>query len=42
MDLTHGFGPKMVIFPNFYVLGIIGEENVFYDILDRKKRHLRL
>ena len=33
--ITHGFGPKMAIFPNFF-LGTIGQENVFYDILERK------
>ena len=26
--LTHGFGPKMAIFPTFF-LGNIGQENVF-------------
>ena len=35
--LTHGFGPKMAIFPIFpFFLGNIGEENVFYDILEQK------
>ena len=29
--LTHGFGPKMSIFPTF--LGNIVQENVLYDIL---------
>ena len=29
------FGPKMAIFPNFF-LDTIGQENVFYDILERK------
>ena len=33
--LTHGFGPKMFIFPIFF-LGNIGLENVYYDILERK------
>ena len=33
--LTHGFGPKMAIFPSFF-LGNIGQENVFYNILERK------
>ena len=33
--LTHGFGPKMTIFPIFF-LGNIGQENVFYDNLERK------
>ena len=36
--LTHGFGPKMAIFPTFFFLGIIGQENVFYDILERKNK----
>ena len=34
--LTHGFGPKMAIFLSFFFLGNIGQENVFYDILERK------
>ena len=34
--LTHGFGIKMVIF-RFFFLGKIGQENVFYDILERIK-----
>ena len=33
--LTHAFGPKMAIFPTFF-LGNIGQGNVFYDILERK------
>ena len=37
--LTHGFGPKMAIFPIFF-LGNIGQENVFYDILKRKNAFL--
>ena len=37
--LTHGFGIKMAIFRNFF-LGKIGQENVFYDILERKKDFL--
>ena len=37
--LTHGFGPKMDIFPIFF-LGNIGQENVFYDILERKNAFL--
>ena len=32
--LTHGFGPKMALFPTLF-LGNIGQENVFYDILHR-------
>ena len=39
--LTHGFGPNKVIFPTFF-LGNIGQENVFYDILERKKTPFRL
>ena len=34
--LTHCFGPKMAIFPFFFFLGIIDQENVFYDILQQK------
>ena len=30
------FLKKMAIFPTFFFLGNIGEENVFYDILERK------
>ena len=30
--LTHGFGPKMALFPTFFWGGNIGQENVFYDI----------
>ena len=33
--LTHGFGPKMAIVPNFF-LSNIGQDNVFYDILQPK------
>ena len=33
--LTHGFGPKMGIFPIF-LGGSISQENVFYDILEQK------
>ena len=36
---THGFGPKMAIFPSFF-LGNIGQENDFSDILERKKEFL--
>ena len=32
--LTHGFGPEMAIFATFF-LDNIGQENVFYDILER-------
>ena len=38
--LTHGFGPKLAIFPSFIFLGIIGQENVFYDILERRNAFL--
>ena len=34
--VNRGFGPKMAIFPKFFFLGNIGQENVFYDILQRK------
>ena len=37
--LTHGFGPKIAIFPIFF-LGIIRQENVFYDILEGKNTFL--
>ena len=32
---THGIGPKRAIFRTFF-LGNIGQENVFYDILERE------
>ena len=32
--LTHGFGPKMVISPPFFFLSNIGQESVFYGILE--------
>ena len=34
--LTHGFDPKVSIFPTFFLCNI-GQENVFYDIPERKK-----
>ena len=34
--LTNGFGPKMAILTTLFFLGNIGQENVFYDILERK------
>ena len=37
--LTYGFAPKMTIFANFF-LGNIGQENAFYDILERKNAFL--
>ena len=39
MELTHGFGFQMAIFEPFF-LGKIGQENVFYDILERIKAFL--
>ena len=38
--LTHGFGPKWPFFQLFFSLGNIGQENVFYDILERKNTFL--
>ena len=38
--LTHGFGPKMVLFSTSFFLGNIGQEHVFYDILERKNAFL--
>ena len=48
--LTHGFGPKMAIFrlywfknknfSKFFFSGNIGQQNVFYDILQRKNAFL--
>ena len=37
--LTHSYGPKLAILPNFF-LGKIGQENVFYDILEGKNAFL--
>ena len=37
--LTHAFGPKVAIIANFF-LGNIGQENVFYDILEQKNAFL--
>ena len=37
--LTHGFGSKMAIFSTFF-LGNIGQENVLYDSLEKKKAFL--
>ena len=39
--LTHSWYPKITIFPTFF-LGNVGQENVFYDILERQKRDSRL
>ena len=39
--LTNGFGRERAIFPPFFFfLSIIGQENVFYDILERKNTFL--
>ena len=38
--LTHGFGPKMTIFPTSFFLGKIDQENVFDHILERKNAFL--
>ena len=38
--LTHAFGLKMAIFPTFFLLGNIGQENFFYDILERENAFL--
>ena len=37
--LTHGFGPKMAIFPTFF-LSNIGQKSVFYDTIKRKNAYL--
>ena len=37
MEKTHSFGQKMAIFPTFF-LAYVGQENVFYDILELTKR----
>ena len=37
MELTHGFGPKMAIFPTVFFFGNTGQENFFNDILEQKK-----
>ena len=34
--LTHDYGQKFDIFPSFFFVGNIGQENVFYDILEQK------
>ena len=38
--LTHGFAPKMAIFSTFFFLDNIGQENVFYDILEQRNAFL--
>ena len=37
--LTDSFGAKVAVFPTFF-LGNIGQENVFYGILERKNGFL--
>ena len=37
--LVHSFGQKLVIFPGF-ILGKIGQKNVFYDILEGRNGFL--
>ena len=39
MGLAHGFGPKMAIFETFF-LSYIDQQNVFYEILERKNAFL--
>ena len=38
--LTHGLNQKMAIFLTFFFLGNIGQENVCYDLLERKNDFL--
>ena len=38
--LTHAFGPKMAFFIELFFSRNIGQENVFYDILERKNASL--
>ena len=38
--LTHGFAPKMAIFPTSFFLGNLDHENVFFDILEQKNAFL--
>ena len=38
--LTLGFGQEIAIFPVSFFLGNIGQENVFYDILERENAFL--
>ena len=40
-SLVHGFDKNWQFF-HFYILGKIGQENVFHDILERKKGLCRL
>ena len=34
--IVDGFSQKLAIFPFFFILGKIGQENFFYDVLERK------
>ena len=38
--LTNDFVPKMAFFSNLFFLGNIGQENVFYDILEQENAFL--
>ena len=38
--LVKGFGPKLASFPFFLFLGNIGQENVVYNIVERKNAFL--
>ena len=38
--LVHGFGPKLVIFPDFFKKKKKSQTNVFYDILDGRNASL--
>ena len=40
--LLHGFGQKFENFPSFLIIGKISRQNVFDDILERKKSVFRL
>ena len=37
---SKGFGPKMAICPTFFFLRNVNQENVFYDILERRNGFL--
>ena len=40
VEKFHGFGAKLAIFQSFLGGGIIGQKNLFYDILERKNAFL--
>ena len=43
IDIFHAFGPKMAVFATsyfFFFLGSIGQEIVFYDIVERKNAYI--